>query len=93
MSRGNFAAGVHQTAVADRSQHCGERKFMAEHASLQVTIRDGDRTARTKQHIAKCPAVFPERDFAIGAAIQIIEHRPRQSTLRHAAQIFDIDDL
>ena len=59
MSRGNFALGVHQAAVADGSQHRRERKFMPENARPNIAIADRHRTARTKQNVAKRAAVFP----------------------------------
>jgi hypothetical protein len=65
---------------------------MVEHASLQVTIADRYRTARTKQNIAKRPTVFRQRELAFGSAIQVVEHRLREPALRQTAQILDIDD-
>ncbi len=88
----NLTVGMHQSAVSNRRQHRRESEFVAEHLCLQVTIANGHRAPRTKKHIAKCAAVFRQRKFALGTAIQIIKHRPGKPALRHAAQIFDIDD-
>jgi hypothetical protein len=42
---------------------------------------------RTKSHVVKNSAILPQRDFAFGAAIEIIEHRLRQSPPRNGAEI------
>jgi hypothetical protein len=35
--------------------------------------------------------VFAQRDFAVGAAVQIIEHHSWHATLGHAPQVFHLD--
>src|SRR5579862_772154 len=36
-------------------------------------------------------AVLAQRDFAVGAAVQVVEHHPGHAALGHAAQVFDLD--
>src|SRR5438552_19160934 len=78
----NLAAGVHQTAVPDRGEYGRKGKFMAEHASFQVAVADGYCVARTKQDIAKGATVFLQGKLGFGAAIQIVEYRLGDTTLR-----------
>jgi hypothetical protein len=92
VSRGNFAARVHQTAVAYWSQDQREREIVVQHASLQVASTDGHRAAGTEQNIAKYPAVFRQRKLGFGAPIQIIENRLRKPASRQKAQVLDIDN-
>jgi hypothetical protein len=84
---------MHQTAVSHWRKYGRERKFISDYASLQVTNSYRNRTAGTKQDIAKCPAVLRQREFGFGTAIQVVEYRPGNPALRQMAQILDVDDL
>jgi hypothetical protein len=44
---------MHQAAISYGSKHRGKREFVPEHASLEIAIADGNRAARTKNHIPK----------------------------------------
>ena len=47
---------------------------MAEHELLQITIADGNCTARAKQDIAKGATGFRQRKLSFSSAIQIVEY-------------------
>jgi len=49
------------------------KEFVAKHASLQAAIGDGHRAAGAERNIAKGPAILGQREFGLGAAIQIVE--------------------
>src|SRR5260370_123404 len=72
----HFAHGVHQAAVADRSEHEWESEIEAENAGAQVAIGDGDRMARAEGDVVIDAAILAERDFAFGAPIKVVEDGP-----------------
>ena len=66
---------------------------MSQHRGAQIAIREGHRMAGTKGYIIKHAAIFSQRDFALRAAIQIIENNLGEAPLCYAPQIKDIDDM
>src|SRR5258708_2117877 len=90
-SGAHFAHGVHQAAVADRSQQEWEREIEAENAGAQVAIGDGDRMAGAEGDVFIDAAIFSECDLAFGAAIEIVEDRPGHTALGEGAKICDAD--
>src|SRR5580700_4842041 len=80
---------MHKPAVPDRSQHERHRKVETEHTPVQVASGDSDGMARPERHVFEHPAIFTQRDFAFGAAIQIIENRFRQLPVSDRAEICD----
>jgi hypothetical protein len=66
---------------------------MAKHGGPQIAIREGYRVAGSKGYIVKDTAIFSQRNFAFGAAIQIIENHLGEPPLRCAPQIMDIHDM
>src|SRR5260370_34002735 len=77
----HFAHGVHQAAVADRSEHEWESEIEAENAGAQVAIGDGDRMARAEGDVVVDTAVFAEGDLALGAVIEAIKSCPGHTAL------------
>src|SRR5262249_26210163 len=51
-----------------------------------------NRGSRAQRDAIECAAVLPERRLAFGAAVDVIEHDPRQSPFRRLSKIFDADD-
>jgi len=90
-SGAHFAHGVHQAAVADRSQQEWEREIEAENAGAQVAIGDGDRMAGTEGDILIDAAILAEGDLAFGAAIEIVEDGPGHAAPSEGAEIRDAD--
>src|SRR5260370_27968605 len=88
----HFAHGVHQAAVADRSEHEWESEIEAENAGAQVAIGDGDRMARAEGDVVVDTAIFAEGELTLGAALEVIKNSPGHSALLPHAQICD-DDL
>jgi hypothetical protein len=48
---------------------------------------------RPQDYLLESAAIFTQRHFVAGAAVHVIEHRARQPSSGHAAQIFDADNL
>jgi hypothetical protein len=44
---------------------------------------------RPKRDVIKDPAILPQRDFALGTAVKIIEYRLRNSLPRNGTEVFD----
>jgi len=84
---------MHQAAVSHGGEHRGKRKFVAEYAGFEIAIGDGDGAAGAESYVTKGAAIFGERLFGFGAAIEIIEDGAREAALRQAAQIFDVHHL
>ena len=86
------AAGIHHAGITDRSENRGKRKVERKDASANIGFGNGDGPARTEEDVVKDATIFAESDFAVGAAIEIIENNAREAALRHFAKIVDIDD-
>src|SRR5579862_8943240 len=78
---------MHEPAITHRSQQSGKRNIKAQDASPHIAIRHGHGVARPEDDVIEHPAVFPQGDFTIGAAIEIVEDGPRQSTLGQGPKI------
>src|ERR1700722_2716808 len=66
---------------------------MAKDGGVQIAIRKGHCVTGTKGYIIKHAAIFSQCDFALRAAIQIIENNLGETALRYAPQIIDIHDM
>ena len=66
---------------------------MSQHRGAQIAIRKGHRVTGTKGYIIKNAAIFSQSDFALRAAVQIIENNLGETPLRYAPQIIDIHDM
>jgi hypothetical protein len=82
---------VHETTVAYGGQQEGKGEVEAQHASMQVALRHGDRVARPERDVLEDAAVLAERDLAFGASVQIVKNGPGQSATRDRPEIFDTD--
>ena len=90
-SGAHFAHGVHEAAVADRSEQEWKSEIEAENTSAQVAIGDGDRMAGAEGDVLIDAAIFAEGDLAFGAAIKVIEDRSGHAALGEGAEIRDAD--
>ena len=86
------AAGIHHAGITDRSENRGKRKVERKDASANIGFGNGDGPARAEEDVIKDAAIFAESDFAVGAAIEVIENNAREAALRHFAKIVDVDD-
>ncbi len=89
----SFPVRVHQPAVAHRSQKRWEGDIKAENPRAQIQLGERDRVARTEGDVVEDAAVLAQRDFSIGAAIEVIEDWPRKPALRQRPEIADTDDM
>jgi hypothetical protein len=89
MRRSHFSSGMHQAAIANRGEQKGQRKIEAQNLRAQTAFRKRDRMPRPKSNVVENPAVFPERNLALGSAIEIVKNGFRQSLARDRAEIFD----
>jgi hypothetical protein len=44
---------------------------------------------RPKSYVVEYPAVFPERNFAFGAAVQVVKYGLRYSSARDRPEVLD----
>jgi hypothetical protein len=65
---------MHEAAVADRRQQKRKRKLETKDRRAQAAIRERDCMTRPKGDVVKYPAILAERDLALSATIEIIEH-------------------
>ena len=92
-SCGDFLASrIEQAAAADRREQQRERERKAEHRGPHVARGSRDGTPRAEYHRVECAAVLAERDLAVRAAIDVIEHDARQAAFGEPPQIGDVDD-
>ncbi len=94
-SRGTFAAmraGIHHAGIADGRKNRGEGKIEREDARANVTFGNGDGPARTEDNVIKDAAIFAEGDFAVGAAVEVIEDDAREAAFGADAEVVDVDD-
>ena len=89
---GHLALGVHHPQVADGRQHERQRQIAPEHARTQVARRHRHRLAGAKRQVVEGPAVLAKRHLAIGAAVDVVEHRTGHPPARERPQIVDADD-
>jgi hypothetical protein len=69
----HFAHGMHEAAVADRGEQERESEIEAKNACAQVAVGERDGVARPEGDVLINAAVFAQRNFAFGAAIEVIE--------------------
>jgi hypothetical protein len=83
---------MHQTAIAHRSQQEWQGKVEAQSAGMQIAISKGHCVPRPESDVLKHAAIFPQRDFALGTPVQVVEHRFRHSVTCERPEILDADD-
>ena len=88
----HFAYGVHEAAVSDGGQQEGESKIEAEDAGAQGAVGEGYGVAGAKGDVFVDATIFAERDFAFGAAIEIVEHGARDAAAGERTKVGDVDD-
>ena len=91
--RDDLAARIEHPAAADRREREGEREIGAEDARPEIDLRNGDGVLWPEQHVVENSAVLAERDLAIGTAVDVVEGDTRQTPLRQAPEIRNIDDV
>ena len=87
----NFAARVEHPAAADRRQRKRKRKVVAEDPRAQVNRRR-DRGPRPKQYVFEDSTVLAQRDFAIGATVDVVERDSRQPAFGQASEVGNVED-
>jgi hypothetical protein len=83
---------MHQAAVAYRREKKRKGKFEAQNASAQIAVGNRNRMARAEGHVIKNPAIFTKCNFALGAAIQVIEYRFRDALAGDGAEVFNANN-
>src|SRR4029434_9863389 len=83
---------MHKAAVSDWGQHGWKRNLKIQNARLQIALRKGHGMMRTKRNVIERAAILAQSDFSIGASIQIVEHRARQTVIRNRSKISDADN-
>ena len=82
-----FTARVEHPAAADRREQNGQIERRAEHRRSQIARAGGDRGPRPERHVFERPAVFAQRDFGVGAAVDVVEDDARKALLRREPQV------
>jgi hypothetical protein len=54
-------------------------------------LRNGNGPAWAKRDVVKDAAVFAERNFAVSAAVEIVEDDAREATLGDCAKVVNVD--
>src|ERR1700685_478968 len=92
MSGSNFASRMHEAAVADRSQQKRQGEIESENTRAQIALGKGDCMTWAQSYVFEYATVFAQRDFAFGAAVQVVEDSPGQSASRQRSEVCDTDD-
>ena len=69
----HFARGIEQRLLPIGREQEGQLEGRAEHGRVEIARRDGDSRPRAKRHIVEHAAVLAQRDFAVGAAVDVVE--------------------
>ena len=85
----DLAVGPVEAGEADRREGHGHAHLAPEHGGAQRAPVDVDADALAQRERLQVGAVRAQRRFAVGAAIDVIENRPRHPLLRQLAQIVD----
>ncbi len=80
---------MHEPAVPDRREQDGKRKIEAKNSGAHTAVRKRYCMPRPKGDVAKYPAIFPECDLALSAAIEVIKHRFRHPLARDGPEVLD----
>ncbi len=91
--RDTLAARIEHATEAERSEQERQIEGGAEHGGAQIGIRRLDALARTERDVSERALVVTQRDFVLGAAIDVVEDDRRQTRLRHSPQVGDVDGL
>ena len=92
-SRDLLAPRPEHPAAADRRQdRSGSAMRRPEDCRRQIGRRRVDRAARAEADVLEGADVLAERDFSVGAAVDVVEHGPRQPPPRRATEILDVDE-
>ena len=89
---GFFTPRIEHATAADRCQQERELEALTEDGHVQIALGDRDRVARAEDHVVEDAAVLPQREFGVGAAVDVVEHRARHAALGHEPEIGDVDD-
>jgi len=63
-----------------------------ENPSAEVAFGNRNCLPRAKGDVIEHSAVFAQSDFALGAAIKIVEDNFREAAMRQTAEVVDIND-
>ena len=89
---GNFSAAMHHAAVTDGRENGGKGKIEGEDSRANVAFGHGDGPAGAESDVVEDAAIFAESDFAVSAAVEIVEDDARKAAFCHFAEIVDADD-
>jgi len=65
---------MHEPAIPNRCKHDRKREIETENGGTHTAVRERDRMSRPKSYIVEDPAILAKRNFAFGAAIEIIKN-------------------
>ena len=99
ISFGLFLARLHKgTHIATEQTRVNDEVWLPRHTAVHVDVRvallknfNVD-MMRTKRNVIERAAILAQSDFSIGASIQIVEHRARQTFIRNRSKISDADN-
>jgi hypothetical protein len=83
---------MHKAAVTDRGKQERKREIEAQNACAQVALRNRDGMAGAESNVIKDTAIFPQRHFAFGPSVKIIEDRFRNPAARDGTEILNAHD-
>jgi hypothetical protein len=83
---------MHETAISDGRQQKWKGKVEAQHARAQLTICMSYCVTGTERNVLERPAILPERYLSLGAAVEVVEDGPRQSSTREGPKVIDTND-
>jgi hypothetical protein len=65
---------MHQPAIAHGRKQKWKTKIEAQNPGAQIALRNRDGMPRPERDIVEYPAILPQRNLALGSAIQIVEY-------------------
>jgi hypothetical protein len=86
----NLAFRVHESAVANRGEHSWKRNLLPQNPSAQVANFHRDCLMWPEEDVFERAAILTQRNFAVRAAVQVIEHSSGNAPLSYAAKISNI---
>jgi hypothetical protein len=84
---------MHEAAVTYRGKDRGERQFGTQNSRAEITMRHRNRIPRPEGHVFERATILAQCELALGASVDIVEDRGRQTTPGQAPQVIDVDDM
>ena len=80
---------MHQPAVSHGREHERKREIKPQNARAQTAFRDHDRVPGPEGDVLKYATVFPEGDFPLRTAVEVVEYRLRHAAACQGTKVFD----